>query len=115
MKMQKVKTYQYTVEGHEDVEKFAKGILALANVKSNSKDEIASFRTFNGTNLVQITMYSRGDTFIEHHVGKIRNVEEKEVLHLEWEDIVQDAQNVIGEIEDTGEEPEVIFGEYEEN
>lgn len=74
--MEKQKGYKYIIEGHQDLDNFAKGILALTNLRSNEQGVI-DFRTFIDSQKVVVITKHDNDAYLESYVGEI--IEKKEI------------------------------------
>lgn len=97
--MEKPKGFSYTIKGFEDIDKFAKGILALVNIKSNRRKIIADFRTFEGTWQVEVITYEEMDSYLESYVGEIVDKEECYLLEIGYEDFNKEAKRVAENLE----------------
>jgi hypothetical protein len=97
--LERVKGFDYTIKGFEDLDKFSKGILALVNLKSNRRKVIADFRTYEGTWQVSVTTYYEMDDYLESYIGEIESKEEFEILEIDYQDFNRSAQKVAEELE----------------
>jgi hypothetical protein len=79
--------WEYYVDGHKDVEKFAKGILTLVNLRSSRRGTVIDLRTFEGINQVYIITASEFDADIERIMGEITAKNPINIANLDrWED-----------------------------
>ncbi|MCS0827414.1 hypothetical protein NX029_26220 [Cytobacillus firmus] len=85
--MEVINGFDYTVEGYEDTAEFAKAILRLVNIKSSRRGIIASFRTFDGTNRIEIITYAEMDGFIKESIGEIIDREQIDILHANYDSL----------------------------
>lgn len=97
--MEKLKVFDYTIKGFEDLDKFAKGILALTNIKSNRRQVIADFRTFEDTWQVEVITYQEMDSYLESMVGEIIEKEEYYLLEIDYNDLNREAKKVAEQLE----------------
>lgn len=100
IKIEKVKGYKYTIEGFSDNDKFAKGILALANLKSSDKSVI-DFKTHVGSNIVTViaTEETMNHTF-ENFVGEVTSKEEFDIYIIEYSDLSNINQELLTRLTD---------------
>lgn len=88
--MEIYKGKRITFDGNEDINEFAKSILALVNAKSNNYGVI-DIKTVIETNLILVEMtdemYKNNEDILESMVGKILEIEEIELLEMDLDDI----------------------------
>lgn len=85
--MQVIKGYKYTMEGSQNIKNFAKGVLALVNLKSNDMG-IKRIETIPDTNLIIVISSVDNDSYLESYVGEIISKENIDIYifdegHLE--------------------------------
>jgi hypothetical protein len=97
--LEKIVGYNYTIDGFEDLDKFAKGILALVNIKSNRRKVIADFRTFEDTWIVEVITYDEMDDYLESYVGKISDKEKQIICEFDYNDLERSSKKVIENLE----------------
>lgn len=91
---------KYVVEGFKDIEKFAKGILAITNLKSSRENTIINIKTYEGTWKVSIVSIEEIDDFLKLHFEKIILREPIECIVAEYEDLSDKMQKIISDKED---------------
>lgn len=97
--MDKEKGFRYLVEGKEDLGDFAKGILALANLRS-SELGVVDFSTHAGSQLVTIISYIENDSYINSHVGKVIEKEEISINVLTYEGLSRESQKEVEQLDE---------------
>lgn len=102
--MKKKTGFKYVVEGFKDMEKFAKGILAITNLKSSRENTIINIKTYEGTWKVSIISIEEIDDFLKLHFEKIILRELIECIVAEYEDLSNKIQRIVSEKEDESEE-----------
>lgn len=97
--MEIVKGIKYRVNGHEDSNLFANGILVLTNVKSSRKNVVLDIKTFENSNDVDVTVYADSGydmkSFIRAWLGEVEREEEIEIVSLDGNDIFPNVSNKI--------------------
>jgi hypothetical protein len=61
--MEKVKGFEYVLDGVADLGLFSQAILALVNIKSSRRETIADIRTIEGMNRVIVVAYEDLDKY----------------------------------------------------
>lgn len=93
--MNTVKGYKYTLQGHEDINEFARGILVMTNAMSSRKDTVIGIETLDGTNKVIVHSLIEIDLEVEAHFNKVISKEVIDVLQLDIDDLSQKPQKWI--------------------
>lgn len=89
------KGFSFLIKGHEDVNEFAKGVLALVNLKSN-KMGVYDFRTYPESNeITVITEEDVNEKYLESYVGKIVSKTSIEILVIDSEDVKNEVQKEV--------------------
>ncbi|MDT0193716.1 hypothetical protein [Exiguobacterium sp. BG5(2022)] len=109
--MEATKIYSYQLKGHENLEEFAKGILFLVNQRSSVENTVIEFRTFDGSDMVELFAHKQGDydtefdRVLKHHFKEIVSKEEATLLMVgEYEDYTKTVHQKIDELQsDDGE------------
>ena len=91
--METVKGYKYTLEGHDDLDKFARGILAMTNAMSSRNDTVIGINTLEGTNTVVIQSLIEIDSEVENFFKEVISKEKIDVLRLDSVDLSDKAQH----------------------
>lgn len=109
--METTKIYSYQLEGHEDLERFAKGVLFLVNQRSSQKDTVIEFKTFDGSNMVELFAHKQGehdeefDRSLKHHFKNIISKEEADLLLVgDYEDYTDKVRKKIDELQNNENE-----------
>lgn len=102
--METVKGYKYTLEGHEDLDKFAKGILFMVNAQSSRKGTIVNVQTLDGSNIVVVDSLIEIDSEVEAYFKEVRSKEIIDILQLDFDDLNKKAQGWIQKQEASDEE-----------
>lgn len=97
-KMGKIQGFKYVIEGHEKLEDFAKGILALANLRSNNQG-VVDFKTFDGTNTVEVIATHDNDDYLTSYVGEIKEKSSIDIYEVFNEVIAEGDKDTMDEIE----------------
>src|SRR5690625_7961566 len=97
--MQKTKGYKYDIQGFSDLDKFAKGVLALANLKSSNKG-IIDFTTHAGSNDITIIATENNESYLEEYVGEVKSKKEIDVYSIEYDNLSTSAQKLTTKLED---------------
>jgi hypothetical protein len=113
-----IKGILYTVKGHKDLDKFAKGILALVNARSSIKNSIVDFKTHEGTNIVEVITVNQGhyqkntEKTIKALVGEIEEQKEIKIFNFHFDHLNKELQKELYNSEeyDINDEEEVYFG-----
>jgi hypothetical protein len=103
-KLNKVKGFCYTIQGHDDIDKFAKGILALTNLKSSTDNKIFDIKTYENTNIVAVVTADEIDDYIREHMGDISDKEEITILFADIDDLNGKSQQTIFDMENNSSE-----------
>jgi len=93
--MELVKGFEYLVEGNEEINSFAKGILALVNVRSSREGIIHDFNTLEGTNKVRVVAYEEIEDYLTHHVGEILRKDEIEIVKIGFDNLNKETQRKV--------------------
>lgn len=109
--MEKIKGYRYEIEGFSDLNEFAKGILALANLKSSNQG-IIDFRTTQESNKVVVIATEDNESYLESYMGKVVNKTEIEVYIVEYDDLSKENQKILNDLEDRYYEGEDVEPGY---
>lgn len=96
--MGKIQGFKYVIEGHEKLEDFAKGILALANLRSNNQG-VVDFKTFDGTNTVEVIATHDNDDYLTSYVGEIKEKSSIDIYEVFNEVIAEGDKDTMDEIE----------------
>ncbi|TCI25300.1 hypothetical protein EVJ32_10905 [Exiguobacterium sp. SH5S4] len=104
--METTKIFSYQLQGHEKSEDFAKGILFLVNQRSNVENTVIEFRTFDGSDMVELYAHKQGDydaefdRVLKHHFKQIVSKEEATLLMVgEYEDYTKTVHRKIDELQ----------------
>lgn len=86
--MKKTRGVQYTIDGKANLDDFAKGILALTNVRSGNGGGLIDFSTTLGTNIITVVVKeehatSHFDNFLKAQVGNIRSKDEIDLVEID--------------------------------
>jgi hypothetical protein len=96
----KQKGFRYTVVGAEDINIFAKGVLALANSRSN-KQGVIDFRTYVDSLAITVLSEFEIDDYITEFVGKIEHKERTAYYMITVGSLNRKAQKQYERLEDT--------------
>ena len=102
--METVKGYKYTLEGHKDIDAFAKGILVMTNAMSSRKDTVIGVQTLEGTNTVIVHSLIEIDLEVEAHFNEVVSKEVIDVLRLDFDDLSKKPQDWIQKQESSEDE-----------
>lgn len=102
--MEVVKGYKYTLEGHEDLNEFAKGILFMVNAQSSRKDTIINVQTLDGTNIVIVDSLMEIDSEVDAYFKEVRSKEIIDILQLDFDDLNKKSQGWIQKQEASDDE-----------
>lgn len=98
--MEKSKGFCYMIEGFSSIEKFAKGILCLVNIKS-SRGNVVDFKTYENSWTVKVIAREEMDSYLNSYIGNITSKEPIEIVEFEYDDLTKENQKVISDIEDS--------------
>lgn len=84
--METTKGFEYVLDSTAELDLFAKGVLALVNIKSSRRETIADVRTVEGMNRVIVVSYIDLDEYFKSND------------HV-WEVVMKDPMTIISEIE----------------
>jgi hypothetical protein len=93
LRMEKANLIDLRIKGNEDLMEFAKGILVLTNLKSSVKETVLDIQTFEGSDLIAVTVYedwyndNRGKSYLESYVGEITHETKQVLFGIEYDDI----------------------------
>lgn len=106
--METLSLFSYQVQGRKDTVEFAKSMLLLTNLKSNSMG-IVDFRTYQDSNDIRIISNHRNDDYIESQIGEIISVEDIVGVELDISDLNDSGQDNIDKLIDHEVDYEVVL------
>lgn len=106
--MEKEQAFKYLIDGNKDLGEFSKSILLLTNLKSNNRG-IIDFKTFYGTNHIEVVSEIDKDSYFESYVGKIISKEKCTVLSIDESDLKGYVVEELEKSYDTEEDIEIIL------